>query len=77
MLGIDPLEVGNEGKVVMGVVKERAEDVLDALRGTEKGKEAEIIGSVTKEIKGVVMKTRVGGRRIVDPPIADPVPRIC
>ncbi|MCW3129170.1 MAG: hydrogenase expression/formation protein HypE [Methanophagales archaeon] len=77
MLGIDPLEVGNEGKVVMGVVKERAEDVLDALRGTEKGKEAEIIGSVTKEIKGVVMKTRIGGRRIVDPPIADPVPRIC
>jgi len=77
MLGIDPLEVGNEGKVVMGVVKERAEDVLDTLRGTEKGKEAEIIGSVTKGIKGVVMRTRVGGRRIVDPPIADPVPRIC
>ena len=77
MLGIDPLEVGNEGKVVMGVVKEKAEDVLDALRGTDKGKDAEIIGSVTKEIKGVVMKTRVGGRRIVEPPIADPVPRIC
>ena len=77
MLGIDPLEVGNEGKVVMGVVKEKAEDVLDALRGTEKGKDAEIIGSVTKEIKGVVMKTRVGGRRIVEPPIGDPVPRIC
>jgi len=77
MLGIDPLEVGNEGKVVMGVVKEKAEDVLDALRGTEKGKNAEIIGSVTKEIKGVVMKTRVGGRRIVEPPIGDPVPRIC
>ena len=77
MLGIDPLEVGNEGKVVMGVVKEKAEDVLDALRGTEKGKDAEIIGSVTKEIKGVVMKTRVGGRRIMEPPIGDPVPRIC
>ena len=77
MLGIDPLEVGNEGKAVMGVVKEKAEEVIDALRGTEKGKDAEIIGSVTKEIKGVVMKTRVGGRRIVDPPIGDPVPRIC
>ena len=77
MLGIDPLEVGNEGKVVMGVVKEKAEEVLDVLRRTEKGKDAEIIGSVSKEIKGVVMKTRVGGRRIVDPPIGDPVPRIC
>ncbi len=77
MLGIDPLEVGNEGKVVMGVVKEKAEDVLDALRGTEKGKDAEIIGSVTEELKGVVMKTRVGGMRIVEAPIDDPVPRIC
>ncbi len=77
MLGIDPLEVGNEGKVVMGVVKEKAEDVLDALKETEKGKDAEIIGSVTKEIEGVVMKTRVGGRRIVETPIGDPVPRIC
>ncbi len=77
MLGIDPLEVGNEGKVVMGVVKERAEDVFNALKGTEKGKDAEIIGSVTKKVRGVVMKTRVGGRRIVEPPIGDPVPRIC
>ena len=77
MLGIDPLEVGNEGKVVMGVVKEKADDVLDALRRTEKGKDAAIIGSATNELKGVVMKTRVGGRRIVETPIGDPVPRIC
>jgi hydrogenase expression/formation protein HypE len=77
MLGIDPLEVGNEGKVVMGVVTEKADEVLDALRRTEKGKDAAIIGSVTNEFKGVVMKTRVGGRRIVETPIGDPVPRIC
>jgi len=43
------LEVGNEGKVVMGVVKEKAEDALDALRGTKKGKDAEIIGSFCDE----------------------------
>ncbi|MHC1623978.1 MAG: hydrogenase expression/formation protein HypE [Candidatus Methanospirareceae archaeon] len=77
LLGIDPLEVGNEGKMVMGVVKEKADDVLDALRRTEQGKDAAIIGSVTKELKGVVMKTRVGGMRIVETPIGDPVPRIC
>jgi hydrogenase expression/formation protein HypE len=77
MLGIDPLEIGNEGKVVMGVVNEKADEVLDALRRTEKGKDAAIIGSVTNELKGVVMKTRVGGRRIVETPIGDPVPRIC
>jgi len=77
MLGIDPLEIGNEGKVVMGVVKEKADEVLEALRMTEKGKDAAIIGSVTNELKGVVMKTRVGGMRIVEMPIGDPVPRIC
>jgi len=77
MLGIDPLEIGNEGKMVMGVVKEKADKVLDALRRTEKGKDAAIVGSATKELKGVVMKTRVGGRRIVETPIGDPVPRIC
>ncbi|MDI6885279.1 MAG: hydrogenase expression/formation protein HypE [archaeon] len=77
MLGIDPLEIGNEGKVVMGVVNEKADEVLEALRRTEKGKDASIIGSVTNELKGVVMKTRVGGRRIVETPISDPVPRIC
>ncbi|MHC1610158.1 MAG: hydrogenase expression/formation protein HypE [Candidatus Methanospirareceae archaeon] len=77
MLGIDPLEVGNEGKVVMGVVKERAEEVLEALRRTENGRDAAIIGSATKEVKGVVMKTRVGGMRIVETPVGDPVPRIC
>lgn len=77
MLGISPLEVGNEGKVVMAVIREKAEEVLDALQKTEKGKNAEIIGSVTKEINGVVMKTQIGGKRIVEPPIGDPVPRIC
>ena len=77
LLGIDPLEIGNEGKMVMGVVKEKAEDVLDALRRTEQGKDAAIIGSATNELKGVVMKTRVGGKRIVETPIGDPVPRIC
>jgi hydrogenase expression/formation protein HypE len=77
MLGIDPLEVGNEGKAVMGVVKEKADDVLAALKKTERGKDAEIIGTVTKEVSGVVMKTPIGGRRIVEAPIGDPVPRIC
>ena len=77
LLGIDPLEIGNEGKMVLGVVKEKADEVLDALRGTKQGKDAAIIGSTTNELGGVVMKTRVGGKRIVETPIGDPVPRIC
>ncbi|MGB9134369.1 MAG: hydrogenase expression/formation protein HypE [Candidatus Bathyarchaeia archaeon] len=77
MLGIDPLEVGNEGKVIIGVVEEMAEDVLEALRSTKEGKDAEIIGKATGEFDLVVMETVVGGKRILPMPVGDPVPRIC
>lgn len=77
MLGIDPLEIGNEGKAVIGVVPEMAEEVLKALRGTPEGKNAAIVGTASRDIRGVVLETTIGGRRIVEPPIADPVPRIC
>lgn len=77
MLGLDPLTIGNEGKVVISAVKEKAEDVLKALRKTKPGKQAAIIGEARSDIKGVVMETVVGGKRIVDMPAGDPVPRIC
>jgi hydrogenase expression/formation protein HypE len=77
ILGIDPLEIGNEGKVVLGVVKEKAEDVLSALKKHPLGKHAAVIGEVTKKVSGVVMQTTVGGKRIVRKPLGDPVPRIC
>jgi len=77
MLGLDPLEVGNEGKVVIGVVKEKAEDVLNLLKSTEEGKDAEIIGEATDDFRGVAMQTSVGGRRIISRPTGDPIPRIC
>lgn len=77
MLGIDPLEVGNEGKIVIAVVSQKAEEVLKALKKTEKGKNAEIIGETTDDFREVVIETEVGGRRILAPPIGDPVPRIC
>lgn len=77
MLGLDPLEIGNEGKVVIGAVKEKAEEILDFLRGTNEGRNAEIIGEVTDEFKVVVMETIIGGKRIIPRPIGDPIPRIC
>lgn len=77
MLGIDPYEIGNEGKVVIAVVPKLAQQVLEALHETKEGKNAAIIGAATKNIEGVVVKTRVGGMRILQPPIGDPVPRIC
>ncbi len=77
MLGLDPFEVGNEGKIIIGVVKEKAEEVLELLRTTEEGKEAEIIGEAALDFKGVAMQTIVGGKRIIARPVGDPVPRIC
>jgi len=77
MLGLDPFEVGNEGKMVIGVIEEKAEDVLRFLRGSKQGKCAEIIGETCKDFTGVAMRTIVGGKRIIARPVGDPVPRIC
>jgi hydrogenase expression/formation protein HypE len=77
MLGIDPLEVGNEGKIVIAVVSQKAEEVLSALKKTPEGKNAAIIGEATDSFREVVLETEVGGKRILAPPIGDPVPRIC
>ncbi|MDX1798223.1 MAG: AIR synthase-related protein, partial [Candidatus Lokiarchaeia archaeon] len=77
MLGIDPMEIGNEGKLVLGVVNEKAEDVLKVLKKHKLGKNASIIGEVSNNIKSVILKTKIGGKRILNKPIGDPVPRIC
>ena len=77
MLGLDVLEIGNEGKVVAAVAPEKAQAVLAALKDTRQGKDAAIIGEATSEFDLVAMETVVGGRRIIAPPAGDPVPRIC
>ena len=77
MLGIDPLEIGNEGKVVLGVVKEKADDVLSVIKKHSLGKNAAIIGEATDTVKSVVLQTTVGGKRLLHKPLGDPVPRIC
>ncbi|MDR2830573.1 MAG: hydrogenase expression/formation protein HypE [Methanobrevibacter sp.] len=76
MLGIDPYEVANEGKVVMGVKSENAYEILKAIKKDNYGHDAEIIGEVVKGSK-VLIETQVGGTRILEAPIADPVPRVC
>lgn len=77
MLGLDPLEIGNEGKIVIIAVKEKAAETLDYLRSTKEGEEASIIGEVTGDFSIVAMQTLVGGKRIISRPIGDPIPRIC
>ena len=77
MLGLDPMEIGNEGKVLIGVVPQKTEQVLMALRETKEGKDAQIIGEATGNFSEVVLETVVGGKRIMAPPVGDPIPRIC
>ncbi|MEI6293716.1 MAG: hydrogenase expression/formation protein HypE [Methanomicrobiales archaeon] len=76
MLGIDPLEVANEGKVVMGVPEADADAILAALQSHKYGRDAAIVGIVSKG-SGVIMETPIGGERFIEPPIGDPVPRVC
>ena len=76
ILGLDPLYMGNEGKMVVIVPGEEAETALALMRETEHGKNAELIGHVT-EGSGVSMKTRIGGRRVVDMLYGEGLPRIC
>ncbi len=78
LLGFDPLYVANEGKVVMVVGKDDAENVLSVLNKNEFGKDAVIIGEVTDEHYGKAwLTTGIGGRRIIDMLAGEQLPRIC
>lgn len=78
LLGLDPLYVANEGKLVAIVAPEGAHDVLTAMRANARGEEASIIGMVAKGHPGMVtMRTVFGSSRIVDLLPGDQLPRIC
>ncbi len=78
LLGLDPLYVANEGKLVAFVAPEDAERILAAMRRRPEGREAAIIGRVVDEHPGlVVMRTRLGSTRVVDLLPGDQLPRIC
>jgi hydrogenase expression/formation protein HypE len=78
MLGLDPLYIANEGKLVAFVPEPLADIVLDAMRAHPYGKEAARIGKVTGEHPGlVVARTEIGGSRVVDMPAGELLPRIC
>ncbi len=77
-LGLDPIHVANEGKLVAIVAAADAEAVLAAMRATEVGAASAIIGSVTDAHPGtVVARTGLGATRVVDRPLGEQLPRIC
>ncbi|HKZ55770.1 MAG TPA: hydrogenase expression/formation protein HypE [Anaerolineales bacterium] len=78
MLGFDPLYIANEGKLVAIVPEREAEDVLAAMKATRYGEEACRIGEVREAPAGrVLMRTGIGGTRVVDLLAGEMLPRIC
>jgi len=78
LLGFDPLYLANEGKVVTVVPAEPAENVLTFMKKQPHGAESAIVGEFTEQRPGrVILKTGIGGGRILDMMIGDQLPRIC
>ncbi|NHZ86485.1 MAG: hydrogenase expression/formation protein HypE [Planctomycetia bacterium] len=78
VLGIDPLYVANEGKLIAVVPNEIADDMLQTIRKNKLGKDSQIIGEAIANNPGfVVQSTGLGANRIVDMPIGEQLPRIC
>jgi hydrogenase expression/formation protein HypE len=78
LLGIDPMYVANEGKLVAFVAPEAADGALEALRAVPGCERATEIGEVKTEPPGMVLvETAFGGRRVMDQLVGDPLPRIC
>ena len=78
ILGIDPLYVANEGKLIAVVAAEHADAALDALRRHPLGAQATVVGRIEREPPGMVLlDTAFGGSRVVDMLAGDPLPRIC
>lgn len=77
VLGIEPFEVANEGKVIMGVAAADVEAVLEAIREHPLGKNAAIVGTVNEEDIGRVVLDTGLGRRYLSEAAGEPLPRIC
>ncbi len=78
ILGLDPFQIANEGKLVAITPAEQAQSALAAIRAHPLGSTAAIIGTVHASPEGmVVLRTPVGGSRVLDMLVGDPLPRIC
>lgn len=78
ILGIDPLTIANEGKLIVVVPGEAEQAALAAMQSHPLGKESCVIGEVIAEPPGMVfLRTEIGGTRVLDMLVGDPLPRIC
>jgi len=77
MLGIDPLHVASEGRLILICAPDAANEILSRWRSLPEGEGAVSLGAVTRDRGRVVMETLIGGRRLVDVPRGELLPRIC
>lgn len=78
MFGLDPLEIANEGKALIGVRPEYADTVLALLKKHPYGAFAAVIGDVTEEhAKKVILESEMGSSRYINVPTSNPIPRVC
>lgn len=77
-MGLDPLYIANEGKLLVIAPENQAANILKAMKQHPEGRNSMIIGKITDEPKaGVIMETAIGTKRIVDMPSGEQLPRIC
>ncbi|MHA1636538.1 MAG: hydrogenase expression/formation protein HypE [Candidatus Thorarchaeota archaeon] len=77
ILGLNPFNMSNEGMAVMAVDPASSSDILDSLRKHDSTKDATIIGTVREGKGRIILKTEIGGRKILQVPYGEPVPRVC
>ena len=78
MLGLDPVYMGNEGKMIAIVKGDEAEKALDIIKKSRYGENAAIIGNVkASDDAKVILHTEIGGERIIGPLYGEGLPRIC
>lgn len=78
LLGVDPLYAANEGKIVLVVKKERADDIIGRMKKMQYGSEAAVIGEISADFEGkVYLETLIGGKRMLQLGLEEQLPRIC
>jgi hydrogenase expression/formation protein HypE len=77
VLGLNPLHMSSEGRAVMCVASNSTDDILSVLRKHSATKGAQVVGKVQRGKSRVLLKTSIGGRKVIQVPYGEPVPRVC
>jgi hydrogenase expression/formation protein HypE len=77
VLGLNPLHMSSEGRVVMAVAPDYADEILSVLHKHATTQDAQVVGTAKKGTPRVLLKTTIGGRKVIQVPYGEPIPRVC